>query len=128
MNAEFFWKMVKKEVERQRTSFEWLYQKTQIPKGTFSSWKSRKIIPRADEAFHIAEALKVSLEYLLTGTDLQKRPSNPIVHEILELAPFFNKNDLETLHATVRTMAAHYGSAECLIPPTDSNRRCPKSL
>jgi hypothetical protein len=45
MNAAFFWKMVKKEVERQRTSFEWLYRKTNIPKGTFSSWKNRNIIP-----------------------------------------------------------------------------------
>ena len=77
MNAEFFWKMVKKEVDRQHTSFEWLYRKTQVPKGTFSSWKSRNIIPRADEAIFIAEALKVSVEYLLTGADHPNKPSNP---------------------------------------------------
>jgi hypothetical protein len=57
MNAEFFWKIVKKEVERQRTSFEWLYRKTGIPKGTFSSWKSRRLMPRADDALKIADAL-----------------------------------------------------------------------
>jgi hypothetical protein len=65
MNAEFFWKMVKNEVERQQTSFEWLYRKTQISKGTFSSWKNRNIIPRADEALRIAETLKVSVVKLL---------------------------------------------------------------
>jgi transcriptional regulator with XRE-family HTH domain len=108
MKAEFFWKMVKKEVERQNTSFEWLYQKTQIPKGTFSSWKNRNIIPRADEAFRIAEALKVSVEYLLTGTDPQKKPSNPIIHEISETVPFFDDSDLQTILATVRAMAERY--------------------
>ena len=108
MNAEFFWKMVKNEIERQRTSFEWLYVKTQIPKGTFSSWKNRNIIPRAGETFRIAEALKVSVEYLLTGADREKNPSNPVVHEITETALFFDDNDLQTLLATVRAMAARY--------------------
>jgi len=70
MNAEFFWKMVKNEVERQQTSFEWLYRKTQIPKGTFSLWKNRNIIPRADEAYRIAEALKVSAVKLLEHVHL----------------------------------------------------------
>jgi transcriptional regulator with XRE-family HTH domain len=108
MNAEFFWKMVAKEVERQRTSFEWLYRKTQIPKGTFSSWKNRKTIPRADEAFRIAKALKVSVEYLLTGADKHKEPSNSAVHEITETVPFFDDNDLRTLLAAVRAMAVRY--------------------
>jgi len=108
MNAEFFWKMVKNEVERQQTSFEWLYRKTQIPQGTFSSWKNRNIIPRADEAFRIAEALKVSVEYLLTGADSQKNPSNPAINEISETAPFFDDIDLHTILATVRAMAARY--------------------
>jgi len=108
MNGEFFWKMVKKEVERQQTSFEWLYRKTQIPKGTFSSWKNRNIIPRADEAFLIAEALKVSVEYLLTGADSQKKPSNPAISEISETVPFFDDIDLQTTLATVRAMIARY--------------------
>ena len=112
MKAEFFWKMVKKEVERQHTSFEWLYVKTQIPKGTFSSWKSRNVIPRADEAFRIAEALKVSVEYLLTGADKSRKPSNPAVNEIIETVPFFDDNDLRTLLATVRAMEARYQGKE----------------
>ena len=112
MNAEFFWKMVKREVDRQHTSFEWLYRKTNIAKGTFSSWKNRNTIPRADEAFRIAEALKVSVEYLLTGTDEPIKLSNSAIREITETTPFFDDNDLQTILATVRAMAARYHHKE----------------
>jgi len=100
--------MVKKEVERQRTSFEWLYRKTRIPKGTFSSWKSRNIIPRANEALLIADCLKVSVEYLLTGADRPGGASNQTVHEITETIPFFDDYDLQTLLAAVRAMEIRY--------------------
>ena len=108
MNAEFFWDMVKKEVERQHTSFEWLYRKTRISKGTFSSWKSRNTIPRADEAFLIANSLKVSVEYLLTGIDEPIEASNKAIHKIAEKIPFFDDYDLQTITATVQAMAIRY--------------------
>ena len=110
MNAEFFWNMVKKEVERQHTSFEWLYRKTQIPKGTFSSWKNRNTIPRADEAFLIANSLKVSVEYLLTGLDQPVEAPNKVIHEITETVPFFDDCDMQTIMATVQAMAIRYKS------------------
>ena len=110
MNAEFFWEMIKKEVERQDTSFEWLYRKTQIPKGTFSSWKNRNTIPRADEAFLIASALNVTVEYLLTGVDKPTIPSNKAVQELTEAVPFFDDYDLQTLLAAVRAMTVRYQS------------------
>jgi len=100
--------MVKKEVDRQRTSFEWLYQKTRIPKGTFSSWKNRGVVPRADEALLIAEALGVSMEYLLTGIDGPRGPSNRAAREIAEALPFLDSYDLQTLLATARAMASRY--------------------
>jgi len=100
--------MVKNEVDRQNTSFEWLYQKTNISKGTFSSWKNRNIIPRAGEAFRIAQVLNVSVEYLLTGADRDNSPSNLAAQEITGMIPFFDDNDLQTLLATVRSMAARY--------------------
>ena len=108
MDAEFFWKMVKKEVERQHTSFEWLYLKTGIPKGTFSSWKNRNIMPRADEARRIAAAFNVSIEYLLTGNDQAGKASNSAVNEIIKTIPFFDETDLQTLLAAVRAMAGRY--------------------
>ncbi len=108
MDAHIFWNIVKKEVEKQNTTFEWLYRKTRIPKGTFSSWKNRNIIPRADEAYKIAEALGVSVEYLLTGMDTAEHISNPGVQDILERIIFFDDHDLESVKALVKMMAARY--------------------
>jgi transcriptional regulator with XRE-family HTH domain len=108
MNSEFFWKMVKLEVERQKTSFEWLYMKTEIPKGTFSSWKNRNIVPRADAVYRIAGALNVSLEYLLTGNDRIGKPSNPKIQGIIETMALFDDIDLQSLYDLVRAMVKRY--------------------
>ncbi|GHV80496.1 hypothetical protein AGMMS49944_22870 [Spirochaetia bacterium] len=108
MNAGFFWETVKREVDRQKTSFEWLYRKTGIPKGTFSSWKNRTIIPRADEAYQIACALGVSVEYLLTGRDSPGYSSNLPLEEIIEAVIRFDQNDLEAVNALVKIMSRRY--------------------
>jgi len=100
--------MVKKKVKRRQTSFEWLYRKTRISKGTFSSWKNRNIITRADEAFRIAKVRNVSVEYLLTGAELRKKPSNSAINEISETVPFFDDNDLQTILATIQAIATRH--------------------
>jgi transcriptional regulator with XRE-family HTH domain len=112
MDGVFFWKMVAFEVGKQKTSFEWLYRKTKVAKGTFSSWKTRNVLPRADEAFKIAEALGVTVEYLLTGREQNKQISNIPVHTIMEEIAkelvFFDTFDLETLKTLISTMARRY--------------------
>ena len=112
MDGVFFWKMVAFEVGKQKTSFEWLYRKTKVAKGTFSSWKTRNVLPRADEAFRIAEALGVTVEYLLTGREQNKQISNIPVHTIMEEIAkelvFFDSFDLETLKTLISTMAQRY--------------------
>jgi transcriptional regulator with XRE-family HTH domain len=108
MNVEDFWLRVRKEVDRQHTSFEWLYQKTEIPKGTFASWKNRDTIPRADAAYRIASALGVSVEYLLTGFDAKKQPSNPAIQDIVDELISFDYIDLSSVQALVEVMATRY--------------------
>jgi transcriptional regulator with XRE-family HTH domain len=108
MNAKNFWKIVKREVERQKTSFEWLYRKAGIPKGTFSSWKSRNLMPRADAAFRIAGALGVSVEYLLTGADRGGAASNPRVQGILEKMVLLDDKDVDALDAVVEALSGRY--------------------
>ena len=112
MDSVFFWEMVALEVGRQKTSFEWLYQKTKVAKGTFSSWKTRNTLPRADVAFRIAEALGVTVEYLLTGREQYKQISNIPVHTIMEEIAkelvFFDPFDLKTLRTLISSMARRY--------------------
>ena len=114
MDGVFFWKMVAFEVGKQKTSFEWLYRKTKVAKGTFSSWKTRNILPRADVAFRIAKALEVTVEYLLTGKDQHEQISNLPVHtameEIAKELVFFDTFDLETLRTLISSMALRYRS------------------
>jgi transcriptional regulator with XRE-family HTH domain len=102
MSADTFWNIVKREVDRQHTSFEWLYRKTGIPKGTFSSWKNRNTIPRADHAYKIACALGVTVAYLLTGADTPQTVSRPLTREIAEVLAGFCDADLEAVAALVR--------------------------
>ena len=113
MDGSFFWDMVALEVERQKTSFEWLYRKTKVAKGTFSSWRSRKMYPRADIAYKIAEALGVSVEYLLTGCQQIKQSSNTTIYaatlnEIAKNLVFFDSFDLETVKGLASSMAKRY--------------------
>jgi transcriptional regulator with XRE-family HTH domain len=108
MNGEMFWKIAKREVDRQNTSYEWLYRKTGIPKGTFSAWKNRNIIPRADAACRIAAALGVSVEYLLTGMDKPGEVSNPQMQDIVKNLILLDDTDLEAVKTLVRTLAGRH--------------------
>jgi transcriptional regulator with XRE-family HTH domain len=111
MDAGKFWARVKREVDRQNTSFEWLYGKTGIAKGTFASWKNRGIMPRADEAYRIAEALDVSVEYLLTGRVGGKGASAlKEIEEVVAALAVFDKTDRDAVRGLVAALSARYPS------------------
>ena len=112
MDGVFFWDMVALEVGKQKTSFEWLYRKTKVTKGTFSSWKTRNILPRADIAYKIAKSLGVTVEYLLTGRNQASQISNMPLHffmeEIAKELVFFDPIDMETLKILISSMSRRY--------------------
>jgi transcriptional regulator with XRE-family HTH domain len=56
--------------------------KTSIKQSTISMWRHRKNFPRADEAVRIAEALGISVEFLVTGRDKAYAPCSPAALEI----------------------------------------------
>jgi transcriptional regulator with XRE-family HTH domain len=111
MDAKKFWGRVKREVDCQNTSFEWLYGKTGIAKGTFASWKSRGIMPRADEAYRIAEALGVTVKYLVTGHDGGPGASRfKDIEEVLSALALFDQTDRDAVKALVKALSARYPS------------------
>ncbi|MGL4982244.1 MAG: helix-turn-helix domain-containing protein [Treponemataceae bacterium] len=104
----FFWKIVTREIKRQNTSYDWLSRKTKISKGTFSSWKSRNNVPTVDSAFKIAQALNVSLEYLLTGIDDSSLSGNEKLAEITTKIACFDEIDLQAIKNLVDTLYSRY--------------------
>ena len=51
--------------------------KTGIRQSTLSTWKKKKIFPRADEACLLAKAVNTSVEYLVNGQD-ETQENQPI--------------------------------------------------
>jgi len=77
--------------------------------------------PRADIAYKIAEALGVSVEYLLTGRQQLKQSSNTtiyasVIDEIAQNLVFFDSFDLETVKDMASSMAKRYNRKPGLHP------------
>lgn len=55
-----------------------------VSKNTLAGWISKDRIPRADEAFRLAQALDTSVEYLLTGEDVGSPCKAQLISDFLE--------------------------------------------
>jgi transcriptional regulator with XRE-family HTH domain len=91
------------EIERKRP---WLLGETNINPSTWSSWEKNGRVPPADRALAIADALGVSLEFLLTGreTAFDMRQSNPLVVQIFNQLKFLDDLQLRKVLTVVNTM------------------------
>lgn len=67
-NAEDFWNRVGRLLVGDLTQ-KWLSHETGINPSTLSTWRIKNRSPHAHEAVAIAQALGVSVEYLVTGKD-----------------------------------------------------------
>lgn len=109
-----FWNRVKDEIARQNTTQEWVAKKTNSNYRTFRGWVSREIMPNADQAVAIADALGTSVEYLVTG----KRPEHLSETEkrLLGMALKWKEvlEDLDALEPQIATSwaAGIHGAAE----------------
>lgn len=64
-----FWENADSLVISQGTTYRWLAGKLGKSETTVSGWRRTGVEPRASQAMQIAQALNVSVEYLVTGTD-----------------------------------------------------------
>lgn len=80
MDAKTFWNNVKPLIKQRNKTQESLAAELNIPFGTFQGWIAKSILPDVISASKIAQALGVSVEYLVTGED-----SNPYKTKIEEL-------------------------------------------
>ena len=91
------------ELERKRS---WLLSQTGIKASTWSSWETHGRVPPADRALAIADALGLSLEFLLSGreTAFDMRQSNPLVLQIFNQLKFLDDPQLREVLTFVNTM------------------------
>jgi transcriptional regulator with XRE-family HTH domain len=91
------------EIERKRS---WLLAQTGIKPSTWSSWEAHGRIPPADRALAIADALGLSLEFLLVGreTTFDMRQSHPLVLQIFNQLKSLDERQLRQVLTTVNTV------------------------
>ena len=91
------------EIERKRS---WLLTQTSIKPSTWSSWETHGRIPPADRALAIADALGLSLEFLLVGreTTFDMRQSHPLVLQIFNQLKTLDERQLRQVLTTVNTV------------------------
>jgi transcriptional regulator with XRE-family HTH domain len=111
---DFFYKRVHLrlvEIEHKRS---WLLVQTGVKPSTWSSWEKNGRVPPADRALAIADALGVSLEFLLTGreTAFDMRQSNPLVVQIFNQLKFLDDRQLREVLTLVNTSRLDEGSQQ----------------
>jgi hypothetical protein len=91
------------EVERKRS---WLLAQTGIKASTWSSWEKYGRIPPADRALAIADALGVSVEYLVAGreTPFDFRGSDPLILQINQQLLGMTEQQLRRVLTVVNTI------------------------
>jgi len=103
-NANQFWLRYKGITKRDCP----VIKNTGIPASTLSTWKSKNIFPRADEAVKIAMALNTSVEYLVTGEISYIFTYSPDVLEIANDAAKLNDEGIKTLKYFISSLKNHY--------------------
>ncbi len=94
-----FWKRVKKHIAGDFTQ-AWLCEETDISTTTLSGWVTKDRIPPADKAQAIANALGVTVEYLVTG-------KQPYAEFEEEPSANYKASDVETPYKTPIALRAH---------------------
>jgi hypothetical protein len=82
--------------------------KTGILQPTLSSWRTKKIFPRANEAAAIAAALNTPVEFLVTGKDTGSSTVSPAAMNIALTADTLNADGQKILSLVAESLALKY--------------------
>lgn len=93
MNS-MFWNRVDVERERLNLTRKDLARLTGISKNTIETWNARLTIPSGDKCLVIALALGVTVEYLLTGDEVEFEDDDPIIQAIITDKKLYAINEL----------------------------------
>jgi len=113
-----FWQRVKTQIKSQDTSQAWVANKIPIGPEKFSRWISSNVMPKADQAQIIAQALNTTVEYLVTGKESVPDRIPAWAKEIVE--------DLAVLPPDVRAVRAkdiHRDAEDARAKPNDMHQK-----
>jgi transcriptional regulator with XRE-family HTH domain len=82
--------------------------KTGIRQPTLSSWRAKKIFPRANEAVAIAAALNTTVEFLVNGKDSSNATISPAAMNIALTADTLNAEGQKILAAVAESLFLKY--------------------
>jgi transcriptional regulator with XRE-family HTH domain len=103
-----FKKNLREELDYQGLTVKELSAKTRIAKRTLDCYlRTRASMPPVDAALRIAEALGVSVEYLVSGHDSRAKPlspANPSIRLILQILEELDERSRETLLGLARIL------------------------
>ena len=88
-----------------------LSQKTGINADTISSYlKTNGSVPTADKAVRIAQALQVTVEFLVNGFNAPAVPpaADPLLRDIVVKLSSFSRSDVQAVSAVVKALAVRY--------------------
>ena len=88
-----------------------LSQKTGINADTISSYlKKNGSTPPADKAVRLAEALQVTVEFLVNGfnSPVPPIPGNPALEELVKVLSTFSHSDIQAIGVIVKALSEKY--------------------
>ena len=91
-----FWTMVLSAMNEQHLRKQDIIDRAGINGSTFHNWIKRDTMPQVDEALKLADALGVSIRYLVTGLDDEQLPHD--IREIVKLCYSMDPVDRQTAY------------------------------
>jgi transcriptional regulator with XRE-family HTH domain len=82
--------------------------KTGIQQSTLSTWKSKKIFPRVDDAYNIAEAISTTVDYLVAGRITKNFSFSPSILEIALMADRLTEEGVKILKDIAATLELRF--------------------
>ncbi len=94
-----FWQNVKDELEYNLLTQKELTKKIEISYNTMQSWITKNRLPDVEQALKIATVLNTSIEYLVTGKNIEQKDLKPQLQKILPTLNHLSSENLDLIEA-----------------------------
>ena len=86
MNAKTFWNRIKALIKEKKITQETVAKACKIHINTWRGWGSKNIVPGLFDCYRIAKYLGVSVDYLISGKELDAQAKIAEIQSLLDKA------------------------------------------